>query len=215
MKLIWVGHSCFLITAKSGIGIITDPYHTEQGVNYAPVREMAAIVTVSHDHYDHNAVQSVGGRPEVVKGSGTKTVKGIEFRGIASFHDDAAGKKRGDNTIFCFTVDGIKFCHLGDLGHALSAEQVKEIGAVDILFIPVGGYFTIDAAMATRVCDEIKPRVIVPMHFKTSQWNAPVTGIDAFLSGKKNIRKLDSSVAELEPQTLPAETGILVLRPSS
>jgi L-ascorbate metabolism protein UlaG (beta-lactamase superfamily) len=215
LKLRWVGHSCFIITAKSGLSIITDPYHTEQGVNYAPVREMAGIVTISHDHYDHNAVQSVGGRPEVVKGSGTKTVKGIEFRGIASYHDDAGGKKRGENIIFCFSVDGMKLCHLGDLGHALSSEQIKEIGEVDILFIPVGGYFTIDAAVATKVCDDIKPKVVVPMHYKTAQLNFPITGVDVFLSGKKNIKKVDSSVVELEPEVLPETTGILILRPSS
>ena len=215
MKLRWVGHSCFIITAKSGLSIITDPYHTEQGVNYAPVREMAAIVTVSHDHFDHNAVQSVGGKPEVVRSSGTKTVKGIEFRGIACYHDESGGKKRGENIIFCFTVDGIKLCHLGDLGHALSSEQIKEIGEVDILLIPVGGFFTIDAATATRVCDEIKPKVVVPMHYKTAQLNFPITGVDAFLAEKKNIKKLDSSVVELEPEMLPETTGILIFRPSS
>lgn len=215
MKIRWIGHSCFLITAKSGLSIITDPYHTEQGVNYTPVKEMADIVTVSHDHFDHNAVQSVGGKPEIVRSVGSKTIKGIEFRGIASYHDDAGGKKRGENIIFCFSIDGIKLCHLGDLGHALSSEQIKEIGKVDILFIPVGGYYTIDAVVATKVCDEIKPKVVVPVHYKTAQLNFPVTGVDVFLGGKKNIKKLDSSVVELEPDTLPVETGILILKPSS
>ena len=212
MKLRWVGHSCFLITSKSGLSIITDPYHTKQGVNYSPVMEIADIVTVSHDHFDHNAVQSVGGRPEVVKSSGIKSIKGIEFRGIACYHDESSGKKRGENIIFCFSVDGIRICHLGDLGHALDSEQIKEIGEVDVLFVPVGGFYTIDAAVATRVCDDIKPKVIVPMHYKTPKLDFPVTGVDVFLAGKKNVKKLDSSKVEFEHDTLPAETGILVLK---
>jgi L-ascorbate metabolism protein UlaG (beta-lactamase superfamily) len=215
MKLRWVGHSCFLITAKSGLSIITDPYHTKQGVNYSPVMEIADIVTVSHDHFDHNAVQSVGGRPEVVKSSGNKSIKGIEFRGIACYHDESSGKQRGENIIFCFSVDGIRICHLGDLGHALNRGQIKEIGEVDVLLVPVGGFYTIDAAVATRVCDDIKPKVVVPMHYKTAKLDFPVTGVDVFLAGKKNVKKLDSSKVEFEHDTLPAETGILVLKPSS
>ncbi len=214
MKLRWVGHSCFLITAKSGLSIITDPYHTKQGVNYSPVMEIADIVTVSHDHFDHNAVQSVGGRPEIVKSSGNKSIKGIEFRGIACYHDESSGKQRGENIIFCFSVDGIRICHLGDLGHALNRGQIKEIGEVDVLLVPVGGFYTIDAAVATRVCDDIKPKVVVPMHYKTAKLDFPVTGVDVFLAGKKNVKKLDSSKVEFEHDTLPAETGILVLKPT-
>ena len=170
---------------------------------------------MSHDHFDHNAISSVAGNPEVVKSIGEKYVKGIGFKGIASYHDEAGGKQRGANTIFCFSVDGVKVCHLGDLGHPLSAEQFKEIGDVDLLLIPVGGYFTIDAKIATQICDEMKPRAIVPMHYKTPKLDFPVTGVDDFLTGKSNIKRLDQSEIELKAEALPIESEILVLKPAS
>lgn len=215
MKLKWLGHSCFLITSETGLKIITDPYETAQGVKYAPVKETADIVTVSHDHFDHNAVSSVTGKPEVVKGIGIKHVKGIEFKGIASYHDEAVGKQRGINTIFCFSVDGIKICHLGDLGHSLNSEQLKEIGDVDLLLIPVGGYFTIDARVSTQICNKLKPRAVVPMHYKTPKLDFPVAGVDDFLAGKGNVKRLDRSEIELKAEVLKNEPEILVLKPAS
>jgi L-ascorbate metabolism protein UlaG (beta-lactamase superfamily) len=215
MKLKWLGHSCFLITSETGLKIITDPYGTVQGVKYAPIKETADIVTMSHDHFDHNAVSSVAGKPEVVKVIGVKRVKGIQFKGIASYHDEAGGKQRGANTIFCFSVDGIKVCHLGDLGHPLNNEQLKEIGDVDLLLIPVGGYFTIDARVSTQICSKLEPRVIVPMHYKTPKLDFPITGVDDFLAGKNNIKRLDWSEIELKAETLPTKPEILVLKPAS
>jgi len=215
MKLKWLGHSCFLIISETGLKIITDPYGTVQGVNYAPVKETADIVTMSHDHFDHNAVASVAGKPEVVKGIGVKHVKGIQFKGTASYHDEAGGKQRGANTIFCFSVDGVRVCHLGDLGHSLNNEKIKEIGGVDLLFIPVGGYFTIDAKVATQVCNNLKPKVIVPMHYKTPKLDFPVTGVDDFLADKNNIKRLDKSEIELKSEALPTKPEILVLKPAS
>jgi L-ascorbate metabolism protein UlaG (beta-lactamase superfamily) len=215
MKLKWLGHSCFLITSETGLKIITDPYGTVQGVNYEPVKETADIVTVSHDHFDHNAVSSVAGKPELVKNIGAKNVKGIQFKGIATYHDEAGGKQRGANTILCFSVDGIKICHLGDLGHPLNSGQLKEIGDVDLLLIPVGGYFTIDARVATQICNDLKPRVIVPMHYKTAKLDFPVAGVDDFLKGKGNVKRLDRNEIELKAETLPGESEILVLKPAS
>lgn len=215
MKLKWLGHSCFLITSETGLKIITDPYGTVQGVKYAPVKEAADIVTMSHDHFDHNAVSSVAGKPEVIKVIGVKRVKGIQFKGIASYHDEAGGKQRGANTIFCFSVDGIKVCHLGDLGHSLNSEKIKEIGDVDLLLIPVGGYFTIDARVSTQICNDLKPRVIVPMHYKTPKLDFPITGVDDFLAGKNNIKRLDWSEIELKAEALPTKPEILVLQPAS
>ncbi len=215
MKLKWVGHSCFLITSETGLKIITDPYDTVQGVKYAPIKEAADIVTMSHDHYDHNSVSSIAGKPDLVKSIGAKNVKGIQFKGIASYHDEVGGKQRGANTIFCFSIDEIKICHLGDLGHLLSSGQLKEIGDVDVLLIPVGGYFTIDAGMATQICNELKPKVTIPMHYKTPKLDFPVVGVDDFLAGKKKVKRLDLSEADLKAGTLPTEPEILVLKPAS
>ncbi len=214
MKVKWLGHSCFLITSKDGIRIITDPYTVGGGINYSPIKETADIVVVSHEHGDHNNVSAVQGKPEVVKGSGVKIARGIQFRGIATYHDKSQGKQRGHNTVFCFTVDDIKLCHLGDLGHLLTREQVEEIGAVDMLLIPVGGFFTIDAADASQVCDQLAPKVIIPMHFKTSRCTYPIASVEDFLKGKKGIRKVDSSEMEFEREKLPTVTEIELLQPA-
>jgi L-ascorbate metabolism protein UlaG (beta-lactamase superfamily) len=210
----WLGHASFLISSDSGTKIITDPYPQGSGLSYAPIKVAADIVTVSHDHYDHNNVSSVPGKPEVITGSGTKNVKGIQFRGIATHHDESQGKERGTNTIFCFSVDGVKFCHLGDLGHRLKKEQIDEVGDVDILFIPIGGVFTIDAKMASHVIDDLKPKVAIPMHCKTSKCNWPLNTIEEFLAGKKNVKNMNSSEIEFQAGKLPQTTEIIVLEPA-
>jgi len=150
----------------------------------------------------------------VVRGDGIKTAQGIQFKGIAAYHDASQGEQRGPNTIFCFTVDDIKLCHLGDLGHVLSPGQIAEIGAVDILFIPVGGFYTIDASIASRVCDKLKPKVVIPMHFKTPKCAYPIAGVEGFLKGKKNVRRVGDSEVEFERGKLPAATEIVLLQPA-
>lgn len=214
MKIKWLGHACFLITSETGLKIITDPYTSGGGVGYAPVNEAADIVVVSHDHFDHNAVSSVPGKPEVVTDSGVKEAKGIQFKGIATYHDEAKGSERGANTVFCFSVDGVKLCHLGDLGHPLSREEISEIGDVDMLLVPVGGLFTIDAKVASQVCNDLKPKVVVPMHYKTPKLDFPVAGVEDFVKGKKNVRTLNSSEAEFKLGELPGATEIVVFQPA-
>lgn len=214
MVIKWLGHSCFLITSKKGVRIVTDPYAVGGGINYSPIREIADVVLVSHGHADHNNVSAVQGKPEVVKGSGVRTARGIQFRGVATYHDGSKGKLRGANIAFCFTVDDIKLCHLGDLGHVLSQVQMDEVGSVDVLFIPVGGSFTIDATEAGQVCDQLNPKVIIPMHFKTPKCAYPVASVADFLEGKKNVRKLGSSEAEFELENLPGGGEIAVLEPA-
>jgi len=215
MKVKYLGHSCFLITSREGLRVITDPYTVGGGINYSPIKEAADIVVVSHGHADHNNVSAVRGKPEVVKGSGIKTAKGVQFRGIATYHDTSQGKQRGTNTVFCFSLEGIKFCHLGDLGHLLGQAQINEIGAVDILFIPVGGFYTIDATEASQVCNQLKSKVMIPMHFRTSQCTYPITGVDDFLRNKENVKKMDSSEVEFRLGELPTVTEIVVLKPAS
>lgn len=212
MNIKYLGHASFLITSDDGVKIITDPYETGSGLSYGEITESADIVSVSHGHSDHNNVAAVGGNPQVVRG--TDRVKGIEFKGISCCHDEAEGKARGKNTILCFEVDGIRVCHLGDLGHQLSAEQVAEIGVVDILLVPVGGFYTIDAGVATEVCDKLKPRVVIPMHYKTAKCDYPIAGVEQFLQGKKEIKRLDASEVEFKTGELPSRTQIVVLKPA-
>lgn len=214
MKVKWLGHSSFLITTESGTTIITDPYIGGNGLSYGEIKEAADIVTVSHDHFDHNNVATVGGSPQVVKDAAPATVKGVGFAGVETYHDPSEGKERGNNTIFCMEVDGVKLCHVGDLGHPLSDQQVADIGSIDVLLIPVGGNFTIDAKVASDVCDKLNPKVIIPMHFKNARCEFPIAGIDDFLEGKGRVRKLDSSEVEFKAGGLPAATEIVVLQPS-
>lgn len=214
MKIRWLGHACFLITTGDGVRIITDPYAVGGGIQYSPIEESADVVLVSHDHDDHNNVSAVQGNPEVIRGTGVKTVKGVQFNGIGTHHDTSGGKQRGTNTVFCFASEGTKLCHLGDLGHVLTSEQVDNIGAVDILFVPVGGVFTIDASAASQVCGQLKPRLVVPMHFKTPGCAYPIAGVEDFLKGKESVRRMGGSEIELERESLPTGTDIVLLEPA-
>jgi len=212
MKIKWLGHASFLITSGAGTKIITDPYVTGGDLSYGQIKESADIVTVSHDHADHNNVADVQGSPKVVRG--TVEVKGIKFKGIPTYHDDAGGRQRGKNTIFCFEVDGIRVCHLGDLGHRLNDSQVAELGEIDVLLIPVGGFFTIDAKLAGQLCDRLKPKVIIPMHFKNDRCAFPIAGVEEFLRGKKEVSRLDASQVEFKAGELPPSTKVIVLKPA-
>ncbi|MBI2860422.1 MAG: MBL fold metallo-hydrolase [Chloroflexi bacterium] len=212
MKVKWLGHATFLITAGDGTRIITDPYTTGDALNYGEIRETAEIVTMSHEHFDHNNLAAVKGKPSVV--TGTAEVRGIKFRGIPTDHDEAGGSKRGKNTILCWEVYGVKLCHLGDLGHVLTQKQATEVGKVDVLLAPVGGYYTIDAAAATKICEQLKPAVVIPMHFKTDRVSMPISGVEEFLKGKRNVTRQAGSEAEFKAGKLPSATEVMVLRPA-
>jgi len=213
MKVKWLGHAAFLITSDEGTRIVTDPYEPGTfGLDYGKIEDAADIVVVSHDHADHNYVKGVPGSPQVVKGNGSHTAKGIEFKGIPSYHDDSSGSERGENDIFCFTVNGIRLCHMGDLGHTLSEDQANEIGEVDVLLIPVAGTYTLDAAAANEVAARLKPRVIVPMHFKTDRCPTfPVTDVEPFLAGKTNVKRMNTPEVEFKKEQLPTATEIVLL----
>jgi L-ascorbate metabolism protein UlaG (beta-lactamase superfamily) len=216
MKVKWLGHACFLLTSESGLRIITDPYTAGVfGLEYAPPAETADIVTVSHDHADHNNVAAVKGNPQVVQGVGSHEAKGIRFKGVAAAHDQSSGKERGSNTIFCFTLDGVNVCHLGDLGHDLSDQAVADIGDVDVLLIPVGGNFTIDAAGANGVCQKLAPKVVIPMHFKNERCPGfPVAGVDDFTRGRQQVKTVAGSEVELKKDQLPTATETIVVKPA-
>lgn len=214
MKIKYLGHSAFAITSDRGVKIITDPYGTSPDLTYGEIRATADIVTVSHDHFDHCNVAAVGGNPQVLRRAEAATAKGIKFKGIISYHDDEMGRLRGNNIIFCFEVDRVRICHLGDLGHLLDTKQLKAIGGVDVLLIPVGGYYTIDARTATEVCDQLKPRVIIPMHYRTDKGLPSIAGVDEFLRGKAKVKWLDTSQVEFKAGDLPDAGQIIVLKPA-
>ena len=214
MKIKWLAHACFLITSDSGIRIINDPYKTGGRFRYGEVKESADIVTVSHEHGDHNNVAAIQGNPTVIKGAGKVEVKGIKFNGIPAYHDKVGGKETGNNTIFCFEVDGVKVCHLGDLGHPLSGDQVAEIGKVDILLAPVGGVFAIDGRIAMEIAGRLAANVVMPMHYKTDRCDLPIAGVDEFLLGKPRVRRLADSEVEFKKGKFSTATEIIVLQPA-
>jgi len=207
MKVFWFGHSCFFLEDASGLSLLLDPFHADE-VGYPFPAVEAKIVVVSHDHLDHNNVEGVGGRPLLIKGPGRHTALGLDFLGVPSYHDQEGGRLRGENTIFCFTVDGIRVCHLGDLGHPLSQAQVDAIGPVDLLFLPVGGIYTIGALEADLVMRQMHPAVAVPMHYQTPALSFELEGVDEFLKGRRVRGPLKS--LELKREDL-SERGLVVL----
>jgi len=208
MEINWLGHSCFKIRGRQA-SIVTDPYPPNLG--YSLGKPTADIVTISHQHPSHNYHQGVGGEPRLITVPGEYEIKGVLIIGIATFHDAEGGQKRGKNTIYVMDVDGVAICHLGDLGHVLTAEQVEEIDDVDVLLLPVGGASTIDASMAAEVIRQLEPKVVVPMHYKTPVLNRELGPVEKFLK-EMGIERLDSQPKlSLTPSSLPASTQVFLL----
>jgi L-ascorbate metabolism protein UlaG (beta-lactamase superfamily) len=204
MRVIWHMHSCFEIIDQATV--VMDPHDGRSiGVKVPSLR--ADVVTISHDHFDHNAVRVIKGEYVVVKDVASRTVKGVAIRGITGFHDDVNGEKRGRMNIFHITLDGVRFCHLGDLGHMLSEAQIKELGEVDVLFLPVGGVFTIDGEQAQQLVRSINPKVAIPMHFRVGGLSMSIQNADGFLKGLPDdmIVRVGNEV-EFEAGDLPEKT---------
>lgn len=209
MKIRWLAHACFLLESQDGNKIITDPF--DGSVGYKIPKIEADLVTVSHDHYDHNYVEAVQGDPKIIKTPGEYAFSDIKIKGIPCFHDEVKGAKRGPNIIFVFEMDGLRICHLGDLGHLLSKAQVEEIGKVDVLLIPVGGTFTLDAEGAVAVVEQLSPRLVIPMHFKTPEVSLPIDPVDNFLEKIGMGEHVDSTTIEVTNDNLGDTQRVLVL----
>lgn len=210
MKIEYLGHSCFKLTESTGTSIVCDPYSDEIG--YAMRKVSADAVTVSHGHYDHNAVQNVDGAPILINGGQNNGLAGVEINSIKSFHDTSRGKKRGENTIFKFRMDGIDVCHLGDLGEECSSALIDELLPVNVLLIPVGGTYTIDAEMAKEYVDRIMPEVVIPMHYRDKGCKLDIDKVDAFLNLFDDVEEAEESAIELMRNDLNDDTKIVVLR---
>ncbi|MBU3159529.1 MBL fold metallo-hydrolase [Clostridium frigoris] len=191
MRITWLGHSCFLLEDSKGTKILTDPFDATLG--YEVYKGSPDIVTISHQHFDHNYTRELMGNYKIINKIGISTVYDIYIKGIPSYHDKNKGAKRGDNIIFIFTLDGYCMCHLGDLGHTLSNDDLCAIGSIDILFVPVGGNYTIDGKEASQVTKKINPKIVIPMHYKTSQASFPLDGVETFLMYMKNATKIGSN----------------------
>jgi len=214
MKIKWLGHASFLITADNGTRLITDPYRTGEKLVYREIDESADIVTASHDHFDHNNTAVIGGSPEIIQETRPVAIRGIKISGLATFHDEQGGEQRGDNIIFCLEIDGLNVCHLGDLGHRLSDQEAASLGVVDILLVPVGGNFTVDSRVATEICQQLAPSVIIPMHYQNDKCLLPIAPVDDFLDDKDNVSLKGSSEIEFKEGKLPISSQIIILEPA-
>lgn len=206
MKVRYLGHACFEFTSNDGVKLITDPY-TKIGYEL-PEGLTADILTVSHGHFDHSFTSAVHAR-SIVSEMGVRFVDGIELQGIPSFHDPKLGALRGENIIYKIKMDGFTLCHMGDIGEECSGDLVEKIGNVDILFIPVGGTYTIDDHGAKRYIDALKPRVVVPMHYKPEDGALDIATADNFLAlySNEKITYLKNGMLEMDNKT----TGIVYM----
>ena len=207
----WLGHAHFLIS-NNKVKIALDPF--DNSVGYPMLDISADILLMSHGHFDHSNASAVKGNPVQITGYGKKSAKGIDFTGVKTYHDDQQGKSgRGENTVFVWEMEGIRFAHCGDLGHLLTEQNLKEIGAVDVVMIPVGGFYTIDSKVATQNIEKLKPKVVIPMHYKQPFMgdDFPIDKVDVFLQGKKNVQKVGKNTLTLNKEKLPEETTIFVL----
>ena len=214
MKIKWYGHAAFQITTEQGLQIIIDPYRSGAyggSLSYGKITDEADIVLTSHDHVDHNYTGDIKGSFVHIKGHGAHTEQGVNINIIPVYHDGSKGRERGPNLIHVITADDMVLAHLGDLGHALDAATLAQIGRTDVLFIPVGGYFTIDAAMAAEVIYNVKPAIAIPMHYKTKKCDFTIATADDFLKKMKSVRRVNSPVLDIARATLPAATEVVVL----
>jgi L-ascorbate metabolism protein UlaG (beta-lactamase superfamily) len=212
----YIGHSCFLIKSNNGISVLTDPYKSGAyggALTYGPIADSADIVTLSHEHEDHAELGSLPNQPLVVRAE--CRALGVGFDRVETYHDQSEGKERGENRVFLFTLDNIRVCHLGDLGHVLTPEQVEKIDKVDILLVPVGGRFTVDPREAEQVVEQINPKIAIPMHFKTDKCGFPIESAEAFLCGKNNVKRSPTSEVVLTQEDLPEARTILFIPPSN
>lgn len=180
MKITYLGHSCFCFESKDGVKLITDPY-TRIGYEL-PQGLIADIVLLSHRHFDHAYLEAIGGNPTVVSSAGDYTVKGIAVKGTDTWHDQKQGALRGKNVVFQFNIDGITFCHFGDLGETYCDKTAQAVSGADVWLIPVGGTYTIDAMQAKEYTDKLCPKVLIPMHYRPADGTLDIAEIGDFLS---------------------------------
>lgn len=211
MVITWYGQSCFKIQSGETV-IFTDPFSKEIGLT--PPRGQANIVTVSHSHSDHNNYDSLSGEPLIIQGPGEYEFKGVNIKGILSFHDNQEGKERGINTMYVIDMENIKICHLGDLGQKkLNEEQLERLNGVDILMIPVGGNSTVDGEEAAEIINQIEPRIVIPMHYKLPGLVFKYDAVELFLKEMGVSKKETLDKLTLKKKDLPEEeTEVKVMK---
>lgn len=206
MDITFLGQSCFRLRGRD-VTVVTDPYSASP--EEAPLKVQADIVTISHDHAGHNNAAVVTGDPKVLNGPGEYEIRSVLITGVATFHNEEDGKHTGRNTVYVFQMDELRLCHLGDLGHVLSTEQVDEIGTIDVLFVPATPR-VLETARAAEVISQIEPSIVVPMHYPSSD-EAGLASIEKFCH-EMGLRQITPQQRlSVSRSSLPPETQIIVL----
>lgn len=211
MKLTYIGHACFRLTAADGTTVITDPYDASVGCRMMPL--CADMITMSHGHHDHCETSMIEGDPVILRGTEWAQVGSVSAAAAASWHDDANGTKRGPNTIRIFTVDGMKIVHMGDQGCMPDEESLAAISHADVLLMPVGGFFTAELDTVMEILEKAAPRCVVPMHFKTRRCGYPIAGVAPFLHAMGMMDAVPQREMELTPETVPQ--GVVLMQPEA
>lgn len=212
MEITHIGHSCFKIKGKE-VTLVIDPYDPKIG--YRMPKQECDVLLLTHDHYDHANVSAVSGYSLKIDGPGEYEKSGVFIQGIPTNHDDKKGSERGKNIIYTIDIDGVSILHLGDLGHELSDETMERIASVDVLMIPVGGVYTIDAKTAAEVISEIEPGYVIPMHYKTQDLVGipELTEVNKFLDemgvGQNYLK--DEKLKIMTKADVPDETQVMIL----
>jgi len=209
MRLEWIGHACFKMTLESDVRVFTDPYDESVGIAMIPLK--ADVITMSHEHHDHNEESQIIGEPMILRGDAPLSLGGLDIAAYASFHDDVQGAKRGSNFIRVFEAEGLRVVHMGDQGCMPGEGILEAIAGADVLLIPVGGTYTLDAKKAKAVIERISPKCVVPMHVKTAHCPYPIDPVGVFLE-EMGCAGLESVAAlELAKGNVPA--GVVLMKP--
>ncbi len=206
MKIQWLGHSCFKLTESTGTTIVTDPYNEYVGFKMESVE--ANVVTISHKHKDHCAVENVLGNPTIIDSVGQWEIGGVTITTLLSSHGENSSDGVKQNNIYTYRMDGIDICHMGDIGEELDIQLGESIGSVNILMIPVGGKYTINAEQAKEYVDFLMPDVVIPMHFKSDNCEFDLDSVDNFIDlfDEEQIVYVDGDTAEFDREMCDGES---------
>lgn len=208
MKIQWFGHSFFLVTSQGGKKIVFDPF--DQSVGYPLPQVSANMVCVSHSHYDHNNVQIIGGNPEIIQKAGIYVRDGYQIQGFQNYHDHKKGKERGENVVYRIEIDGLSLIHAGDMGMLPSLEEIESWKPLDILLVPVGGIYTINGHEAQTLVEHLKPRVVIPMHYRTPLLKFELQPVENFTYQFFKVKTLSETQVEITRENLPESTEIWI-----
>ncbi|MDD7796392.1 MBL fold metallo-hydrolase [Clostridium sp. 'White wine YQ'] len=191
VEIIWFGHSCFLIKTSTGRKILMDPF--DETLGYPTVEEEVDIITISHNHFDHNYINKLNSSCNICREPIKYSFNFCSIEGFVSYHDNLNGMKRGPNIIFVVEIDGLRICHLGDLGHIPTKESRRLLEPIDILMIPIGGNYTINGKDASLLTKLLNPKFVIPMHYSTPYVSASINGAEDFLISMRNIHSLEGN----------------------